>query len=80
MAGGSVYSLPLFLFPLVIPSGSGLSALRNGPSGLPGAALSGSRPAPAASFPSLSGVSIRPRRARYSFRPVGGCKAFSGLP
>ena len=33
MAGGSVYSLPLFLFPLVIPSGSGFSALRNGPDG-----------------------------------------------
>ena len=34
MAGGSVYSLPLFLFPLVIPSGSGFPALRNGPDGV----------------------------------------------
>ena len=85
--GGACIRFPFFFFPLSFPPvrafrlcETGRTALSSGPSGLPGAALSGSRPGPAASFPSLSGVSSRPRRARYSFRPVGGCKAFPVFP
>lgn len=74
MAGGSVYSLPLFLFPLVIPFGSGLSALRNGPDG---AVV---RPFRVRPFR----VPARPRRRHFppfpAFPPVRGAPAIVSAP
>ena len=71
MAGGSVYSLPLFLFPLVIPSGSGFPALRNGPDG----AVVRARPA----------FRVRPFRVparprRHPFPPFPAFPSVRGAP